>query len=119
MSCTIATVDQPSGSEPISATFAGDVYDTSANASGTLSVTEPTTLTVNAATGDYSDATSVSGVLTDANTELRRFRGQPVTLTLNGDETCTGTTDFTGTASCSITPGEPAATYTLTGSFAR
>ena len=36
---------------------------------------------------------------------------------LNGTETCTGTTDATGTASCSITPGEPAATYTLTGSF--
>ena len=40
-----------------------------------------------------------------------------MTFTLNGTETCTGETDATGTASCSITPGEPAATYTLTGSF--
>ena len=36
MSCTIAAVDQPSGSEPISSSYAGDVYDTTASATGTL-----------------------------------------------------------------------------------
>ncbi len=97
VSCTIAAVDQPSGSEPISSSFAGDVYDTTASATGTLSVTEPTTLTVNATSGDYSDATIVSGVLNDANTNAP-ISGQPVTFTLNGDETCSGTTDGTGTA---------------------
>ena len=38
-------------------------------------------------------------------------------FTLNGTETCTGTTDGSGTASCSITPGEAAGTYTLSASF--
>ena len=41
-----------------------------------------------------------------------------MTLTLNGLETCTATTDATGTATCSITPSEAAGTYSLTGSFA-
>ena len=40
-----------------------------------------------------------------------------MTFTLNGTETCTGTTDSTGTASCTITPGEPAGTYTVSGTF--
>ena len=42
-----------------------------------------------------------------------------MTFTLNGNETCTGTTDATGTASCTITPGEPAATYTAHGYLRR
>ena len=81
-----------------------------------VTITEPTTLTVNPGTSDYSDATTVSGVLTDSNTNTP-IANEPVTFTLNGTETCTGTTDSTGTASCTITPGEPAATYTLSGSF--
>ena len=44
--------------------------------------------------------------------------GEPVTLTLNGTQSCTATTNASGMASCSITPNEPAATYTLTASFA-
>ena len=71
---------------------------------------------VNPATSDYSDSTTVSGVLTDSVTNAP-VAGEPVTLQLNGTETCTATTDVTGTASCTITPGEPAATYTLTGTF--
>ena len=71
---------------------------------------------MNPGTSNYSDATTVSGVLTDSNTNTP-IANEPVTFTLNGTETCTGTTDATGTASCTITPGEPAATYTLSGTF--
>ena len=39
-------------------------------------------------------------------------------MSLNGNESCTATTDATGTASCSVTPSEAAATYPLTGTFA-
>ena len=43
----------------------GDTYDTPGNGRHTpITVTEPTTLTVNPATSDYSDSTTVSGVLT-------------------------------------------------------
>ena len=67
VSCTIATVDQPSGTEPINASFTGDSYDTPATATGSLSVTEPTTLTVNPTTVTYGGSTTVSGTLTDSN----------------------------------------------------
>jgi hypothetical protein len=115
-SCTIPSVNQTVSSVPITTSFAGDVYDTSASTSTPATVTEPTTLTVQSATSDYADATTVSGVLTDTLTTTP-IVGEPVTLKLNNTESCTGTTDPTGTATCSITPGEAAATYPLTGSF--
>ena len=116
VSCTIATVDQPQTAETVTSSFTGDAYDTPVTATTPITVTEPTTLTVNPATSPYSDTTTVSGVLTDTNTNAP-IAGEPVTFQLNGTETCTGTTDATGTASCSVTPGEPAATYTVTGTF--
>ncbi len=117
VSCTIPTVNQPQTAVSITSSFTGDSYDTPATATTPATVTEPTTLTVNPATSDYSDSTTVSGVLTDSVTNAP-VSGEPVTFKLNGTETCTGTTDATGTASCAITPGEPAATYPLTGTFA-
>ena len=62
-------------------------------------------------------ATAVSGVLTNSNTSAP-IAGEPVTLTLDATETCTGTTDATGTATCFVTPGEAKGTYPLTGTFA-
>ncbi len=115
-SCPITPVNQPAASEPITTSFVGDTYDTPATApSSTLSVTEPTMLTVNPSSGDYSDSTMVSGVLADS---FGPVQGEKVIFTLNGTETCTGVTDTTGTAQCSITPGEQAGTYSLTGTFA-
>ena len=116
MSCTIPTVDQPQTAETITSSFTGDVYDTPTSTTNPLAVTEPVTLMVNSATSDYADAAMVSGVLTDSVTNAP-VAGEPVTFKLNGTETCTGTTDTTGTASCTITPGEAAATYQLTGTF--
>ncbi len=115
-SCIISTVNQPVSNAPITTNFGGDVYDTPVTTTTPATVTEPTTLTVHSATGDFADATVVSGVLTDTLTNAP-VAGEPVTLTLNGHETCTATTDATGTASCSLTPGEAAATYPLTGGF--
>ena len=115
-SCTIASVDQPVSNVPVTASFGGDVYDTPATTTTSAVVTEPTTLTVHSATGNYNDETTVSGVLTDSVTNAP-ISGEPVTLSLDHNETCTATTDSTGTASCSITPSEPAGTYPLTGSF--
>jgi uncharacterized repeat protein (TIGR01451 family) len=78
---------------------------------------QPTTLTVHDATGDFADATPVSAVLTTSDTAAP-VGGASVTFTLDNAETCTGTTDSTGTASCSLTPGEAAGSYLLTASFA-
>lgn len=84
---------------------------------GGFSSGDPTSLTVNSAAGDYADATTVSAVLMDTATS-KPVSGETVTFHLNGSETCSGTTDASGKASCSLTPHEAAGTYTLTASFA-
>ncbi len=114
--CTISSVDQPTSDVSITTSFSGDNYDTPTSATTSAVVSEPTSLLINAATGDYADSTLVSGVLTDSVTNAP-IVGEPVTLTLNGKETCSATTDATGTASCSLTPGESAGTYSLSGTF--
>ncbi len=118
--CSIASVNQSVGNVPVTASFAGDGYYLAASASSTLKVNPPlaiaTTLTVNPGSGEYNFSTTVSGVLTNAKTSAP-IAGEPVTLTLNGTEMCTGTTDATGTATCSVTPGEAKGTYPLTGTF--
>ena len=119
VSCPIPTVSQTVSSVPITATFTGDTYDTpvSITTPTPATVFEPTSLSVNTATSDFADQTLVSGVLTDTVTNAV-IPGEKVTFSLNGTETCSAMTDSTGTATCPITPGEQAATYTLTGSFA-
>ena len=101
----------------VTASYGGSPYESPASASTPVTVTEPTTLTVHSAKGDYSDATTVSGVLTDSVTN-QPISNESVTLTLDANESCSAITDATGTASCSVTPSEPAATYPLTGTFA-
>jgi hypothetical protein len=115
--CAISPVDQPVSDVPVTTSYSGGSYEAPATVSTPVTVTEPTTLTVHSATGDYADATTVSGVLTDSVTN-QPIGGEQVSLSLNGNESCSATTSATGTASCSITPGEPAATYPLTGNFA-
>jgi hypothetical protein len=82
------------------------------------SALDPTALTYTGATGgDFNDPATVSAQLVDTNTN-RPVPNESVTFTLNGTETCTGTSDSNGKASCSITPGEAAGPYTLSVSFA-
>jgi hypothetical protein len=116
VSCIVATVDQPSGTEPINASFSGDSYDTPVTATSSLSVTEPTILTVNPTTVTYGGTTTVSGTLTDSNLN-QPIANEPVTFVVNSTETCTGITDSTGLASCPITPGESTGTYSVSGTF--
>lgn len=72
-------------------------------------------ITGGASTSDYNDPATVAATLTDSAGPVV---GQPVVFVLNGAETCTGSTDATGSASCSLTPQEAAGSYTLTASFA-
>jgi uncharacterized repeat protein (TIGR01451 family) len=82
----------------------------------TTPVKIPTHITYTGATsGDYHDPATVSAVLTDAY--ANELPNKSLTFTLNGAETCTATTDTFGSASCSITPQEPAASYTLHVAF--
>ena len=117
VSCTI-TPDQTVSNVTATANYPGSSYESPSTSPSTpVLVKEPTTLTVHSATGDFSDATTITGTLTDSLSN-NPIPGEQVTLSLNSLETCSATTDPTGTASCSVTPSEPAATYPLTGSFA-
>jgi hypothetical protein len=73
------------------------------------------TITGGATTSDFNDPATVAAVLTDSTGPLA---GRTVTFSLNGAETCSGTTNASGAASCSLTPHEPAGSYPLTASFA-
>lgn len=71
-----------------------------------------------ATSGDFNDPVQVQAQLTNGGSPLPN---EPVTFTLGsgaGTETCTATTDGTGTAACQITPNQAAGPYTLTTGFA-
>ncbi len=87
-SCTITDVNQTSGTVGISAGYSGNIYYQSSTAASTATVHTPTTLTVSAGTSDFADAGTVSGVLTNSITGAT-ISGEPVTLTLNGTQSCT------------------------------
>jgi hypothetical protein len=72
-------------------------------------------ITGGATTSDFNDPATVAAVLSDSHGPLA---GRTVTFTLNGAETCSGTTNAAGSASCSITPQEAAGAYPLVASFA-
>jgi uncharacterized repeat protein (TIGR01451 family) len=88
---------------------------TTSPCASTTPVKIPTVVTVSPGTGDYNDAATVSATLRDDVSNP--IAGKQLTFTLNGSETCTGTTNGSGVASCSITPGEAAGPYTLTAAF--
>ncbi len=115
--CTIADVNQTSGTVGVATSFGGTTYYQSSSTASTVSVHTPTTLTVSAATSDFADPGTVSAVLTNSITGVG-IPGEPVVLTLNATQSCTATTDANGAASCSITPNEPAGSYALTATFA-
>ncbi|MET8243782.1 choice-of-anchor P family protein [Streptomyces sp. NPDC005202] len=67
-----------------------------------------------ATTADYHDAFTASAQLTAGGSPVS---GADVDFTL-GSQSCTGTTDASGTASCSLTPQDVPGTTTITASFA-
>ena len=90
------------------------------NTSNTVTVDwqrRPTTLVYNGATSsDFNDPAAVSATLTDS-ANGSAVAGAAVTFSLNGVETCTGTTNAAGTAACSITPGESPGSYVVSASY--
>ncbi len=83
---------------------------------------QATTLTFTAAsatTADFHDAAQVQARLTTSSGAP--VPNETVTFTLGsgpGAPTCSASTDVTGTATCLITPNQPAGTVTLTATFA-
>jgi len=92
----------------------------STNATATISVfsgNTPTSLAYTGATaGDYRDAVTLSGVLTLSGTSAP-VSGQGVTFTI-GTQSCAGTTDGAGSASCVVTLNQVPGPYTVNATFA-
>ncbi len=71
-----------------------------------------------ATTGDYNDSVTLSANLTATTTGLP-IAGKTVTFTNTfGGGSCSGTTDASGNAHCSVTPTDAAGSYNVTATFA-
>lgn len=125
--CTIDSVDQPQGTSnavPVAVTFGGDDDYNPSGTSAELSLTSPTEL-------DYTGATHLAnGTPAQLAAKLTDFRGDAVPGrsvrfalgTGHHEQTCTGTTSNTGTATCTVAsvdqPLTDTATVPLRASFA-
>ncbi len=119
-SCQLTLAQDP-GAYTATAEFGGDsVYN---SASGTASFTlkqEDTKVTyIGATTSDYHDPATVSAVLVDPTDGLP-IAGKAIDFQIGSSlvDVCSGTTDSSGIASCSITPTQQAGLYTMTATFA-
>jgi hypothetical protein len=80
-------------------------------------IAQPTTLVYVGATGnDFDDVATLAAVLTTSS-DGAPVAGQPILFAVGG-QLCTGTTDNTGTAACTITINLPSGVYPLTATFA-
>jgi hypothetical protein len=114
-SCQI-TITQGSGQYPATAQFAGDANWSPAVASTTFTVDQaPTQLAYTGATsGPGGVPATLSAHLTANGSDLA---GEIVSLSLDGNS-CTGTTNSSGVASCSVTPTEAPGSYAVAAHFA-
>jgi hypothetical protein len=107
------------GSHTIEALYTSDVGDFDGS-TGSLDQTVDRALTTlvydGATTSDFDDPATLSGRLVRTNGGAP-IAGKTIVLSMTS-ETCTATTDAAGEASCSITPGEAGASYTVTAGFA-
>ena len=116
-SCVV-TLNQTPAPETVTATFAGDAGHVGSTT--TVSFTIVREETAVAYTGptlsNFDNPVTVSGVLREDG--VTPISGRLLSFTLDGGGSCLGTTNAAGSASCALTPTEPAGTFPLTVSFA-
>jgi IPT/TIG domain-containing protein len=106
-SCQVTLADAP-GSYIVQATFTGDVnYEASgAGTPFTVNREQSQVTYTGATTSHYHDPAAVSATLTDPDGGAA-IAGKTITFSLgNGSDSCTGTTDGMGKASCTLTPSQ-------------
>ncbi len=118
----LITPSQAAGQVTLAATFAGDASFGGSSASTTFTVTkEETTLTFTAGSptliANGQPATFAAALKEDGTTAIS---GRAVTITLGsgvGAQSCTGTTNSSGTASCTINVNQPLGPNTVVANF--
>lgn len=114
--CSI-TPQEAAGPYPLTASFAGSAADLGSTATATFTVTheETTTTYTGPAKAANGAPLTLSGVLKEDGTAP--ISGRTLTFTLGSGgsaQTCSGTTDSAGSASCTIAPvNQPAATTSV------
>jgi hypothetical protein len=110
-------VSQPSGSYPLTVTFAGNSTYAASTANGTFTVThEETTVAVTTPpTALVGSSTTLSGVLLEDG--IRPIAGRTLTLKL-GAQACTGVTNTSGVVTCNVTASGTLGPVTASASFA-
>jgi hypothetical protein len=103
-SCSI-TISQDPGSATATASFGGDsaYASTSGSKPFTINPEESSLSYTGALTAHYHDPATVSATLTDPDGGAP-IVGKTITFTLGVGDSCSGSTDGSGTASCQITP---------------
>jgi WD40 repeat protein len=118
--CSI-TLNQVPGSYTVNATFAGSDNDQASSDSTGFTITKEETAT------SYTGPTVIAnGANTTFSAVLKEdgavaIAGRTITITLGSGstaQTCTGTTDATGTVSCSILVNQPLSAGTVVAGFA-
>ncbi len=105
------------GTYPVTLTVEDDAGMTATTTQTVTVVQRATTTTYTGATsGDYHDSATLSGTLTDAETSSP-VANETLTFTL-GSESCSATTDLTGSASCTVVLTQIPGAYTVTAAFA-
>ena len=93
----------------------GTVVATLCTGSGGLTKPASKTTYTGASSGTAGSQATLSATVTDA--AGNPLSNETVTLTM-GSQSCTGKTDSTGKASCTVTISQPAGTYPVTATFA-
>jgi hypothetical protein len=116
-SCSI-TINQDPGSYTASASYAGSAAYKAATGSAAFTINKEETQLVysGGTTSNYHDVFTARATLTDP-VEATPVAGKAISFELGSGDTCSATTDFSGVASCSITPTQAAGSYTVTASF--
>jgi hypothetical protein len=122
-SCGI-TVSSAPGTYKVIAVFAGDAaYQAKSDTEDFTVLHIPTKITYTGPTsGEYNDEITLSATLNDDSGSGSSSSGDPLSgktldLTL-GSESCLGTTDLSGSASCTVTPLDDPGGYSVGVSFA-
>jgi Bacterial Ig-like domain (group 3) len=113
------TPNQPAGSYTITATFAGDPFYASSSTSTPFTINKEETTTKFAATSPTVIATGHSATFSATLLEdgVTPILGRTITISI-GSQSCVGSTDATGSASCSMVLSQVLGPGTVTASFA-
>jgi hypothetical protein len=117
-SCTV-TLNQVPGAYTVSSSFAGNsAYNAAADSDAFALLQEVTQVTYTGpAAGDYHDPVTLSGTLVDPDASGGPIAGRSLSFTIGATDTCSGTTNGAGAASCTLTPEQVPAPYSVVTQF--